>query len=206
MASLCSLERVVRPPAYRGPLDRRKDRLPLRRGNEGAAAGKGGAEERTGRKDKPADGMARAGTDGCWRELGSGVPSVTGTGTDSPPKHPTEKVAGPNASKLSDRGWPRKRWRNRKDPTASLCSLERVVRRPGMNSEERPSDEAPNSEESAAEERDKRRASKRKCSLRKRQRTPPQQRQDPGTNQRAARPQSRYRGLNRQPWRRTKAR
>ena len=41
LASLCSLERVVRPPAYRGPLDRRNGRRGLRRGNEGAAAGDG---------------------------------------------------------------------------------------------------------------------------------------------------------------------
>ena len=34
-ASLCSLERVVRPPAYRGPLDRRNGERGLRRGNDG---------------------------------------------------------------------------------------------------------------------------------------------------------------------------
>ncbi len=40
-ASRCSLERVVRPPTYRGPLERRNGGPRLRRGNEGAAAGKG---------------------------------------------------------------------------------------------------------------------------------------------------------------------
>ena len=35
LASLCSLERVVRLPAYRGPLDRRNWGRRLRRGNDG---------------------------------------------------------------------------------------------------------------------------------------------------------------------------
>ena len=52
MASLCSLERVVRPPAYRGLLDRRNGGRRLRRGNEGTAAGKGQTEELAGRKGR----------------------------------------------------------------------------------------------------------------------------------------------------------
>ncbi len=37
-------------------------------------------------------------------------------------------VLSPNASKLSDRGWQRKAWIAKQTETASLCSLERVVR------------------------------------------------------------------------------
>ncbi len=51
------------------------------------------------------DGTARAGTGVGWLELRAGVPPATkGTGTGSPPKNLSGKVAGPNELKLSDGG------------------------------------------------------------------------------------------------------
>ena len=45
----------------------------------------------------------------CWLELGTGSTlAKKGTGTGSPWKNPSERVAGPNGLKLSDRGWPHK--------------------------------------------------------------------------------------------------
>ena len=55
----------------------------------------------------------------CWRhlrwvELGHGY---------------KESEVAPNELKLSDRGWRKRTWSSRKNAPASLCSLERVVRR-----------------------------------------------------------------------------
>ena len=77
-------------------------------GMTGAAAENGGTEEPACRKEGRANGTARAGTDGCWLELGTGVPPATGTWTDSPPEPSPGKACWPNELKLSDRGWPRK--------------------------------------------------------------------------------------------------
>ena len=59
-ASLCSLERVVRLPAYRGASGPPERLATHRRGNEGAAAGKAWTKKRTGPNEELADGIARA--------------------------------------------------------------------------------------------------------------------------------------------------
>ena len=115
MASLCSLERVVRPaPTER--MARRTDGDPGG-GMMGAAAGKGRTEERTGLDDGPAG--RRTGTRVNVEER-----------EHAHPRRTPRKDSGPNGLKLSDRGWRSKGWKNKKDATASLCSLQRVVRPP----------------------------------------------------------------------------
>ena len=106
-AGACSLERVVRPPAYRGPL-------------EGGYAERGpqspSASEQPGPKDKRA-------TERDW-ELPARAGNVPGF---APPT--SEKVAGltisSSATEAGEEGG-----NHGKEPAASLCSLERVVRLP----------------------------------------------------------------------------
>ena len=100
-ASLCSLERVVRLPRLQRGL--------WTAGTEGDDAGGGtrvlppGRRERSewlAGKEGRADGSARAGTDKCWREVGTSSPPATkGTGTSVPLVNPPTElpVAGPNA-------------------------------------------------------------------------------------------------------------
>ena len=61
-------------------------------------AGDGGAKELTCRKDRPAEGTARAGTCVCWLEVGGDMPPATGTGRRSLSKNPPPAllVAEPN--------------------------------------------------------------------------------------------------------------
>ena len=71
----------------------------------GAAAGKTRTKRVTGPKEKRGDGSARAGTDWCWLELGTGSTLATkGTGTRSPSKTHRQGSLGPNGPKLSDGG------------------------------------------------------------------------------------------------------
>ena len=87
-------------------------------GMTGAAAGDGGAKELMCRKDRPAEGTARAGTCGCWLEVGGDMPPATGKGRRSPSKNPPPAlpVAEPNGLKLSDGGRTDKTKRTRVPP------------------------------------------------------------------------------------------
>ena len=110
-ASLCSLERVVRLPAYRGASGRPEPGTATPAGERGRCRREGTNEAVDEPKEGTDDRSARAGTNVCWREVGADVPPATeGTGTRSPSKNPalTLPVAGPNESKLSDGGWRRK--------------------------------------------------------------------------------------------------
>ena len=84
-------------------------------------AGKGGTKgsdfpkDKPGRRSEPQDKRGRR----SERELAC------------PPNTGQSYERGPNELKLSDRGW-RKGRGNRKEPAASLCSLERVVRLAGL--------------------------------------------------------------------------
>ena len=105
-ASLCSLERVVRPPAYRGPLDCRNGGRRLRRGNDGRCRrksvneGTGWPEGKTCRQDGPS---------GNWRVLARTRNHLDtgkrGNGNTPTLENPTALDCWPNGLKLSDRGW-----------------------------------------------------------------------------------------------------
>ena len=94
-ASLCSLERVVRPPPTEGPLDRRNWRRGLRRGNDGHFRREGmiGADDlpkgKTRRRNGPSENgrvLARTrnrlatGNEGNGNTLTSGEPCPGATG------------------------------------------------------------------------------------------------------------------------------
>ena len=104
-ASLCSLERVVRPAPTERWSPQRTD-VDSGGGMMGAAAGKARTEERTGRKEERA---GRANGD----RLAIG--------------NPTRETQGlTDSSSATEAG--EKRLNHGTSPTASLCSLERVVR------------------------------------------------------------------------------
>ena len=125
-----SLERVVRLPAYRGPLDGPNCGRPLRRGNEDAAAGKARPKRATNRKDRRANGTARAGKQRVLartrkrRAIGSG----NGDTLAAVILLPRQRLLGlTDSSSATAHGGVDVEYRER--PTAMSRSLERVVRR-----------------------------------------------------------------------------
>ena len=75
-------------------------------GMTGAAAGQGRTKRAMRRRGERENWTARAGTDVCWLELGTGSTMATkGTGTRSPSPNPAEKVAGlTNSSSATEAG------------------------------------------------------------------------------------------------------
>ena len=101
----CSLERVVRPPAYRGPSGRPEEQTATPAGERWALSpGMDERSNRLARKKERADGTARAGTSVCWLVLKTGVPPATGTGTRSPSKHPGRIAGLTNSSSATEAG------------------------------------------------------------------------------------------------------
>ena len=156
-ASLCSLERVVRPAPTEGPLDRRKGWVRCRGGgvncpsgevirhsggvicgssgvncpsggvnrrSGGVSRGSGGVNCRSGGVSRGSGGVSR-GSGGVNCRSGGVIRGSGGVRNDAvPPAGETQGLT--NSSSATETG--EDRLNHEKEPAASLCSLERVVR------------------------------------------------------------------------------